>query len=123
LAKVSDIKQIGNTPLLRFATIATYLPQRARLDAKAEWLTPGDSVKDRAALNIIKYGELSGVLTRNKIILDISTEAAQAIARRLAREEDYLLGTCSGAALVGALHVREELAASGQSASGDALPP
>jgi cysteine synthase B len=47
--------------------------------------------------------------------LDISTESAQAMARRLAREEGYMVGTSSGAALVGAMRVAEELAKSGQS--------
>jgi cysteine synthase B len=65
--------QIGNTPLLRFPTITAHLPQHVRIYAKAEWMNPGGSVKDRTALNIIKYGELSGALTRDKIILDSSS--------------------------------------------------
>lgn len=38
----------------------------------------------------------------------VGTEAAQAMVRRLAREEGYLVGTSSGAALVGALAVAGE---------------
>src|SRR4030067_2244683 len=47
--------------------------------AKAEWLNPGGSVKDRTALRIIEDGEQSGRLTRDKIILD-STSGNTGIA-------------------------------------------
>jgi len=47
--------------------------------AKAEWLNPGGSVKDRAGLRIIEEGERSGQLTRDKIILD-STSGNTGIA-------------------------------------------
>ena len=43
--------------------------------------------------------------------LGISTEAAYAMVRRLAREEGVLAGISSGAAMVGALQIAEELAA------------
>ena len=47
--------------------------------AKAEWLNPGGSVKDRAGLRIIEDGERSGQLTQDKIILD-STSGNTGIA-------------------------------------------
>jgi cysteine synthase B len=50
-----------------------------RIFAKAEWLNPGGSVKDRAALRIIEDGERSGELARDKIILD-STSGNTGIA-------------------------------------------
>jgi cysteine synthase B len=40
---------------------------------KAEFMNPGGSVKDRAALNMILEGERSGDLTRGKTILDASS--------------------------------------------------
>ena len=40
--------------------------------------------------------------------IGVATEAAQHMARRLAREEGLLVGVSSGAALVGALRVAEE---------------
>lgn len=43
--------------------------------------------------------------------LPISTEATHEMARRLAREEGYLVGVSSAAAMVGALHIADELAA------------
>jgi cysteine synthase B len=42
-------------------------------------------------------------------IIDIRTEDAHAMCRRLAREEGLLVGVSSGAALVGALQVAEQL--------------
>ena len=50
---------IGNTPLLRLdRTAAAYaLSTRVTLLAKAEWYNPGGSVKDRAALHIIREAE------------------------------------------------------------------
>jgi cysteine synthase B len=47
--------------------------------AKAEWLNPGGSVKDRAGLRIIEDGERSGQLTPGKVILD-STSGNTGIA-------------------------------------------
>jgi cysteine synthase B len=46
--------------------------------------------------------------------LGVSTEAAHEMARRLAREEGYLVGISSAAAMVGALNVAEAVAESGK---------
>jgi cysteine synthase B len=46
--------------------------------------------------------------------IGISTEHTYVMARRLAREEGYLVGISSAAAMVGALKVAEELAEAGQ---------
>lgn len=48
--------------------------------------------------------------------LGIGTEVTYAMARRLAREEGYLVGISSAAAMVGALQVAEEAAARGEAA-------
>ena len=53
---------IGNTPLLRLAMINRTLPADVQVFAKAEYLNPGGSVKDRPALNMILEGERSGRL-------------------------------------------------------------
>lgn len=71
--------QIGNTPLLSFRRITAHLPADVQIFAKAEWLNPGGSVKDRAAYNIIREGERSGALSPDKIILD-STSGNTGIA-------------------------------------------
>ncbi len=57
-------EQIGNTPLLHLARTAREfgLAPNVTLLAKAEWFNPGGSVKDRAALNIIREAEENGLL-------------------------------------------------------------
>lgn len=46
--------------------------------------------------------------------LGIETEATHVMARRLAREEGYLVGISAAAAMVGSLQIAEELAARGE---------
>ncbi len=70
---------IGNTPLLGFRRITAHLPQEVAVYAKAEWMNPGGSVKDRAASNIIREAERSGQLNPEKILLD-STSGNTGIA-------------------------------------------
>ncbi|MBV8196291.1 MAG: cysteine synthase family protein [Candidatus Dormibacteraeota bacterium] len=72
------IDQIGNTPLLRVRVFERECPDVA-VYAKAEFLNPGGSVKDRPALRMIEEGERSGRLTRDRIILD-STSGNTGIA-------------------------------------------
>lgn len=76
---VSIESQIGNTPLLRFSKITAHLPNYIHIYAKAEWMNPGGSVKDRAAANIIRQAEKEGRLGPGKIILD-STSGNTGIA-------------------------------------------
>jgi len=64
---------VGGTPLLAFARLASELPQGVGLYAKAEHLNPGGSVKDRAALSMILEGERSGRLSPGKVILDATS--------------------------------------------------
>src|SRR5437764_3333328 len=66
------IGNVGNTPLLRLEKIARQFPG-VEIYAKAEFFNPGGSVKDRPALNMIKDGEASGRLTKDKIILDATS--------------------------------------------------
>lgn len=70
---------IGNTPLLGFRKITAHLPNNVQVYAKAEWMNPGGSVKDRAASNIVREAMRSGALTRDKILLD-STSGNTGIA-------------------------------------------
>lgn len=72
-------QQIGNTPLLAFRRVTAHLPANISIFAKAEWTNPGGSVKDRAALSIIREAERSGALTKDKILLD-STSGNTGIA-------------------------------------------
>jgi len=69
---------IGNTPLIKIPHMTRHLKE-VQIFAKAEWLNPGGSVKDRVGLRIIEEGERLGQLTRDKIILD-STSGNTGIA-------------------------------------------
>lgn len=70
------LSRIGNTPLLEIR-----LAQRGSVSvfAKAEFLNPGGSVKDRPALNMILDGEKSGRFNHSKTLLD-STSGNTGIA-------------------------------------------
>ena len=80
ISKSSISDRIGNTPLLKINRITNGLKDRdVEIYAKAEWLNPGGSVKDRPALRIIEDAEKSGRLNRDKIIVD-STSGNTGIA-------------------------------------------
>lgn len=64
---------IGNTPLIRLRQVVGKLPDNVEVYAKAEFLNPGGSVKDRPALAMILAGEKSGELTREKTIIDATS--------------------------------------------------
>ena len=70
--------QIGNTPLLRVRLFEAEAPG-VEVYAKAEFMNPGGSVKDRPALRMIEEGERSGDLTPDRVILD-STSGNTGIA-------------------------------------------
>jgi cysteine synthase B len=69
---VNVLDLVGNTPLLHLRNVGRDLPG-VELYAKAEWFNPGGSVKDRAALNMIREAERAGKLTPDKIILDATS--------------------------------------------------
>ncbi len=64
---------VGNTPLVRLRRVTKGLPEGVKVYAKAEFMNPGGSVKDRAALAMILAGEKSGELTPEKTILDATS--------------------------------------------------
>ncbi len=66
------LAQIGQTPLIRLDRIAAEFPG-VEIWAKAEFLNPGGSVKDRPALRMIVDGEQRGALCPGKIILDATS--------------------------------------------------
>jgi cysteine synthase B len=66
------LSAIGNTPLLQIESLTQDLPG-IQIFAKAEFLNPGGSVKDRAGLNMILDGERTGRLTKDRIILDATS--------------------------------------------------
>ncbi|HEX4037553.1 MAG TPA: cysteine synthase A [Acidobacteriaceae bacterium] len=69
LRAASDITSlIGNTPLLELRRVVP--AGSAGLFAKLEFLNPGGSVKDRAALGMILDAERRGILHKNSIITE-----------------------------------------------------
>jgi cysteine synthase B len=62
---------VGNTPLLDLSRLSPRAD--VRLFGKAEWFNPGGSVKDRAALWMVRDGEHSGALSKGKTILEATS--------------------------------------------------
>lgn len=67
----SSLSRVGNTPLLRFDSLAPR--SEIQILGKAEWTNPGGSVKDRAAFNIIETAVRSGELGSGKRLLDATS--------------------------------------------------
>lgn len=72
------LERIGDTPLVRMPRVTAGL-RHVQIFAKAEWVNPGGSVKDRAAANIIREARQDGRLAPGKILLD-STSGNTGIA-------------------------------------------
>ena len=72
LAGQQLLERIGNTPLIRLSRLGAEWPH-VSICAKAEWLNPGGSVKDRAAYSMIREGERTGQLRPGKVILDATS--------------------------------------------------
>jgi cysteine synthase len=64
----SVIDLIGQTPLLHISRFAP--PPLANVYAKVEWLNPGGSIKDRAALGMILDAEERGLLEPGATIIE-----------------------------------------------------
>ena len=72
------LERIGNTPVLRFQRV-TRNTKGIEVLAKAEWVNPGGSVKDRAAASIVADAQRTGKLGPGKTLLD-STSGNTGIA-------------------------------------------
>lgn len=68
----TQLERIGNTPLIRLEKVGSEIPG-IQILGKAEWANPGGSVKDRAALNIVREAESSGQLRPGKVLLDATS--------------------------------------------------
>jgi cysteine synthase B len=64
---------VGNTPLIRLRNVTANIPSAVEVYVKAEWYNPGGSVKDRAALWMIRAGERSGALRLGMRIADATS--------------------------------------------------
>lgn len=62
------LEAIGDTPLVRLNKVVS--PHGAQVYAKLEFLNPGNAIKDRMALHIIKKAEAAGVLKPGGTIVE-----------------------------------------------------
>lgn len=65
------LSAIGNTPLIRLKRLFPNL--KFRLYGKLESLNPGGSMKDRAALNIIRHGLEAGKIREGTVVIESSS--------------------------------------------------
>lgn len=73
-SNLSDtLHAIGQTPLLKLKAVTSELPQTVSVFAKAEFLNPGGSVKDRAALGMVQEGMKTGALREGKTLIDATS--------------------------------------------------
>lgn len=67
----SVLEAIGNTPLVELSRLTRGLPGRILL--KLDYLNPGFSKKDRAALGIIEEAERSGALRAGQTVVELTS--------------------------------------------------
>ncbi len=72
---VGVVAAIGNTRLLPLRRLAAHvgLPETVELRLKTEWTNPGGSIKDRAALGIVRAAMAAGHLGPSQILLDATS--------------------------------------------------
>jgi cysteine synthase B len=80
--------RIGGTPLLRLEK-AVRAYEGVTLLAKAEWLNPGGSVKDRAAAAMVRQARAEGRLGPNKILLDATSGNTGIALAMLGAAQDF----------------------------------
>jgi len=94
MAKASNVADlVGNTPLLRLDRIARDVVPGVELYAKAEWDNPGGSVKDRAALYMLRDAQRRG-LTPERILLDATSGNTGIALAMLAAAEGFRTTLC-----------------------------
>lgn len=67
------LELVGNTPMLRLKSLEQALGLKARLVAKLESYNPLRSVKDRAALAMVRLAEVEGKLRAGSVIVEASS--------------------------------------------------
>ncbi len=88
--------QVGHTPLLHLKKTAVILnlSPNVHLYAKAEWFNPTGSVKDRAALHIMRTAEENGQLWPGMTLLDSSSGNMAMAYAHLGKERGYRVLLC-----------------------------
>lgn len=90
-ARVADL--IGNTPLISFQRVTSHLPSQVQMSAKVESYNPGGSVKDRAALWMLRAAEAAG-LTKERTLLDATSGNTGIAIAMLAAARGYRATLC-----------------------------
>lgn len=90
-SRVADL--IGTTPLLRLERIGRDVVPGVEILAKAEWDNPGGSVKDRAALAMLRAAETAG-LTKDRVLLDATSGNTGIALAMLGAAEGYRVSLC-----------------------------
>lgn len=85
---------IGNTPIIQLRRVTQGLPADVQVFAKAEYLNPGGSVKDRPALAMILDAERSGKLHSGKTILDATSGNTGIAYGMIAAQRGYFVTLC-----------------------------
>ena len=93
----TPVEGIGNTPLLRLDRISRDLPPQVQLLAKAEWMNPGGSVKDRPAASMILDGERRGVLRPGLTIIDATSGNTGVAYAMIGASRGYRVKLCAPA--------------------------
>ncbi len=68
MKSMSILKAIGNTPMVKIQNLSY-----SQIFAKAEFLNPGGSIKDRVAVHLIEVAERKGMLHPGSIIVEPSS--------------------------------------------------
>ena len=89
--RIADL--IGDTPLVRLERLTNHVSRGVRLYAKDESHNPGRSVKDRAALAMLRAAERSG-LTKDEILLDATSGNTGIALAMLGASEGYRVTLC-----------------------------
>jgi cysteine synthase B len=81
------LSTIGNTPLVELANLGNY--SGIKIFAKVESGNPGGSVKDRAALYMIRKAEETGELTKDKTIVEATSGNTGIALAMIGAVKDY----------------------------------
>jgi len=68
MEKKDFIQSVGNTPLIFLRSLSDLTG--CEIYGKAEFMNPGGSVKDRAALGMIRDAETKGLLKKGGLIIE-----------------------------------------------------
>ncbi len=69
----SLLREVGHTPLLRLGRLVEDVPDEIEIWGKAEFRNPTGSVKDRAALSIVRSALASGEFRPERTLIDASS--------------------------------------------------